>query len=67
VEPPLVDGAVADAVGNCALYNAPPGTMQRMAAYYYLSANGSHRSTQQAVMAYTHDDVYKPVPGFKTC
>jgi hypothetical protein len=39
--------------------------MQRMAVYYYLSATGSH-ATQQAVMAYTHDDVYKPVPGFKT-
>ncbi len=50
---------------NCALYNAPPGTVQRMAAFYYLSATGSH-ATQQAVMAYTHDDVYKPVPGFKT-
>jgi hypothetical protein len=50
---------------NCALYNAPPGTMQRMAVYYYMSATGSH-ATQQAVMAYTHDDVYKPVPGFKT-
>jgi hypothetical protein len=50
---------------NCALYNAPPGTMQRMAVYYYLSPTGSH-ATQQSVMAYTHDDVYKPVPGFKT-
>jgi hypothetical protein len=27
---------------NYALYNAPPGTMQRMAVYYYLSATGSH-------------------------
>ena len=36
-----------------------------MAVYYYLSGNGSH-ATQQAVMAYTHDDVYKPVAGFKT-
>ena len=50
---------------NCALYNAPPGTVQRMAAFYYLSPTSSH-ATQQAVMAYTHDDVYKPVPGFKT-
>ena len=50
---------------NYALYNAPPGTVQRMAVYYYLSASGD-RATQQAVMAYTHDDVYKPVPGFKT-
>ncbi|MGA1983289.1 MAG: hypothetical protein ABSG84_12590 [Acidobacteriaceae bacterium] len=50
---------------NYALYNAPPGTVQRMAVYYYLSPTGSH-ATQQAVMAYTHDDVYKPIPGFKT-
>jgi hypothetical protein len=50
---------------NYALYNAPPGAMQRMAVYYYLSATGS-RQTQQQVMAYTHNDAYKPVPGFKT-
>ena len=50
---------------NYALYNAPPGTMQHMPVYYYLSATGSHE-TQAAIMAYTHDDVYKPVPGFKT-
>jgi len=50
---------------NYALYNAPPGTMQRMAVYYYLSATGSH-ATDEAVLKYTHDDTYKPVPGFKT-
>jgi len=50
---------------NCALYNAPPGTAQRMAVYYYLSATGSH-ATDEAVLKYTHDDTYKPVPGFKT-
>ncbi|MFZ2020865.1 MAG: hypothetical protein ACLPZY_05305 [Terracidiphilus sp.] len=50
---------------NYALYNAPPGTMQYMAVFYYLSATGSHQTLQQ-LMAYTHDDAYKPVPGFKT-
>jgi hypothetical protein len=50
---------------NYALYNAPPGTMQHMPVYYYLSANGSHE-TQAAIVAYTHDDSYKPVAGFKT-
>jgi hypothetical protein len=50
---------------NYALYNAPPGTVQRMAVYYYLSATPSH-ATDDAMLAYTHDDVYKPVPGFKT-
>jgi hypothetical protein len=46
------------------LYNAPPGTLQHMAVYYYLSAKDSH-ATQQAVLAYTNGDTYKPVPGFK--
>ncbi len=50
---------------NYALYNAPPGSMQHMAVYYYLSATGNH-ATQQAVINYTHDDAYKPIPGFKT-
>ncbi|HKD06695.1 MAG TPA: hypothetical protein VKB79_12410 [Bryobacteraceae bacterium] len=49
---------------NFALYNAPPGTRQRMAVYFYLSPEDS-RATQQNVLAYTHDDVYKPLPGFK--
>jgi hypothetical protein len=51
-------------LNNFALYNAPPGTMQRMPVYLYLSPNGSH-ATQEAVLALTHDDVYKPMPGFK--
>ncbi len=49
---------------NFALYNAPPGTEQHMAVYYYLSPLGD-RATDEAVLAYTHDDVYKPIPGFK--
>jgi hypothetical protein len=51
-------------LNNFALYNAPPGTMQRMPVYFYLSPLDS-RATQQAIMALTHDDVYKPMPGFK--
>ena len=35
-----------------------------MAVYYYLSAK-STVPTQEAVLAYTHDDVFKPLPGFK--
>ncbi|HEV2499041.1 MAG TPA: hypothetical protein VGY31_05625 [Terriglobia bacterium] len=50
---------------NFALYNAPGGTEQHMAVFYYLSPKDA-QATQQAVMAYTHGDVYKPVPGFKT-
>jgi hypothetical protein len=49
---------------NFALYNAPPGTWQRMPVYYYLSPEDS-RATQEAVLAFTHDDVYKPLPGFQ--
>jgi len=49
---------------NFALYNAPAGTMQRMPVYYYLS-NTDGSATQQAVMALTNDDVYKPLPGYK--
>jgi hypothetical protein len=51
-------------LNNFALYNAPPGTVQRMPVYFYLSPNGS-RATQESVMAFTHDDVYKPLPGYK--
>jgi hypothetical protein len=57
-------GEARSELNNFALYNAPPGTMQRMPVYFYLSAEDS-RATQQAVMAFTHDDVYKPMPGMK--
>jgi hypothetical protein len=50
---------------NYALYNAPPGTVQRMAVYYYLSPEGDHAALDH-VLAFTHGDAYKPVPGFKT-
>ena len=49
---------------NFALYNAPPGTWQRMPVYYYLTPEDA-KATQQDVMGFTHDDVYKAVPGFK--
>ncbi len=52
------------AQGNFALYNAPPGTWQRMAVYYYLSGENA-MATQARVMAYTHDDTYKHVPGYQ--
>ena len=51
-------------LNNFALYNAPPGTLQRMPVYFYLSPQDS-KATQQAVMEFTHDDVYKPMPGYK--
>ena len=51
-------------IDNFALYNAPAGTWQRMPVYYYLNAAGG-RATQEAVMAFTHDDTYKAMPGYK--
>lgn len=49
---------------NFALYNAPAGTIQHMAVYFYLSPEND-RATQQSVLAYTHDDTFKPIPGYK--
>jgi hypothetical protein len=51
-------------INNFALYNAPPRTWQRMSVYFYLSATNG-KATQERVLAYTHDDQYKPLPGFK--
>jgi hypothetical protein len=47
------------------LYNAPPGTWQRMAVYFLLSA-GDSRAARQAAMDYTHGDRFKPLPGYRT-
>ncbi len=49
---------------NFALYNAPPGTLQRMAVYFYLDSADA-QATEQAVSAFTHDDVYKHLPGYQ--
>jgi hypothetical protein len=51
-------------INNFALYNAPPGTSQHMPVYYYLSADDG-KATDQAVLAFTHEDIYKAMPGFK--
>jgi hypothetical protein len=51
--------------GVFALYNAPPGTWQRMSSYFYLSP-GDARECRESVMAYTHGDHYKPLAGYKT-
>jgi hypothetical protein len=47
------------------LYNAPPGTWQRMAVYFYLSP-GDAEQCRDRVLAYTHGDRYKPLAGYKT-
>jgi hypothetical protein len=47
-------------VDKFALFNAPPGTEQRMGVYFYASAEGGE-PTRQAVLAFTHGDTFKPV------
>ncbi len=49
---------------NFALYNAPPGTWQRMATYFYLSP-GDAAATRAAVLAFTHNDTFKAMPGYQ--
>ncbi len=50
---------------NFALYNAPPGTWQRMAVYFYAGPDAAE-PTRQAALAFTHGDAFKPVSGYKT-
>ncbi len=47
-----------------ALYNAPPGTWQRMAAYFYLSSADA-RGARDAVLNYTHGDRFQPIAGYQ--
>ncbi len=50
---------------NYALYNAPPGTWQTMSTFFYASPEPGE-ATRQAVLAFTHHDIFKPVRGYKT-
>ena len=50
---------------NYALYNAPPGTWQKMQMFFYVSPEAGD-ATRQAALAFTHDDAFKAVPGYKT-
>lgn len=50
---------------NFALYNAPPGTWQRMAVYFYASPQPAE-SARESALAFTHGDKFKPLPGYKT-
>ncbi len=56
---------VKEYAANFALFNAPPGTWQRMAVYFYASPELAE-ATRKAVLAFTHDDTFKPVAGYKT-
>jgi hypothetical protein len=49
---------------NFALYSARPGTSQRMAVYLYPSAEPA-QTALDAVLAFTHGDRYKAMPGYQ--
>jgi hypothetical protein len=50
---------------NYALYNAPPGTWQKMSMYFYASPEQGE-ATRQAALTFTRSDIFKPVAGYKT-
>src|SRR3989454_659410 len=52
-------------VENFALFNAPPGRWQKMGVYFYASTDAGE-PTRQSVLAFTHGDMFKAVPGYKT-
>jgi hypothetical protein len=52
-------------VENFALFNAPPGTIQRMGVYFYASA-GRAEAARESVLSFTHGDTFKPVAGYQT-
>jgi hypothetical protein len=60
-----INQAEAFVGGNFALYNAPPGSMQRMAVFYYVSAEQAP-GAQDAALRFTHNDQWTPVPGYVT-
>jgi hypothetical protein len=46
-------------------FNAPPGTKQRLNFFCLLGADGADNLLSK-VKQFTHDDAYKPLPGYKT-
>lgn len=46
-------------------FNAPPGTKQRLNFFCLLGTNGAGALLDN-VKKFTHDDSYKPLPGYKT-
>ncbi len=60
------EGSTIPMFQDCyALYSAHPGTWQRMGMYFYASVEAAE-PTRQSVLAFTHGDMYKPLPGYKT-
>lgn len=49
---------------NFALYNARPGTWQRMPVFFYVSS-GAGEDAMDAALAFTREDRFKPLPGYK--
>lgn len=49
---------------NWSLYSAPPGTQQRMAAFFYPTLGGADGAFDGA-LAFTNGDVYQSVPGYR--
>ncbi len=49
---------------NFALYSARPDTWQRMPVFLYLSPETGKQAIH-AALAFTHDDHFKPLPGYK--
>ena len=48
---------------NFALYNARPGTWQRMPVYFLIRP-GDGKAAIDSALAYTRNDHYKPMPGY---
>lgn len=51
-------------LANWSLYSAPPGTEQRMAAFFYPTLGGPEAAFD-AALAFTNGDVYRPVTGYR--
>jgi hypothetical protein len=62
-DPAFSGHGAEDTRQNFALYNARPGTWQRM-PMYLLAGSGSARLGVDAALAYTRSDHYKPLPGY---
>ncbi len=49
---------------NFALYNARPGTWQRLPVFLYVGPDSGIKAIE-AALAFTHGDRFKPLPGYK--
>ncbi|HJO12745.1 MAG: hypothetical protein QGG67_08640 [Gammaproteobacteria bacterium] len=51
-------------LANWSLYSAPPGSLQKMAGYFYPTLGDKNRGFT-AALNFTNADVYKALPGYK--